>query len=245
MERVGRGRGRPRAHAARRSSSWPTPSPRAAGSRRASARRATAPSSSSRPTTRDEARRARRWPSSARPRRGAGLPPWPIATGRGDRRGRRRYDGRRGETDDPARLAGRLSVRGAAGAGRLDAAGAARGLRHRRSSPSRTPSPTVRGHLRRPLRRPVRRALPVQPPAGVVLGAAGRQPLEAVHLHLRGAGRAAVAPGADRPRADRDLPPGLQPRAVRPGVEGRVDRRVHGADHRPAHHRPRSRPRTD
>ena len=83
--------------------------------------------------------------------------------------------------------------------------------------------------------------LPVQPSAGAVLDPAGRQPVEGLHLHLRGAGRAALAPRADRPGARRDLPPELQRAAVRPVVEGRVDRRVHGADHRPAHHRPRPR----
>ncbi len=50
-----------------------------------------------------------------------------------------------------------------------------------------------------------------------------------------------VAPRADRPRAGRDLPPELQRPAVRPGLEGRVDRRVLGADHR-ARRAPRSRP---
>ena len=57
----------------------------------------------------------------------------------------------------------------------------------------------VRGDLRRPLRRPVGRALPVQPPARAVLDPSGRRPLEGLHLHLRGARRAALAPRADRP----------------------------------------------
>ena len=113
------------------------------------------------------------------------------------------------------------------------------GLRHPLQARAGHQARPVRRHLRRPLRRPVDRALPVPPPAGVVLDPPGRRPLEAVHLHLRGARRAALAPRADRPRAHGDLPPGLQPGAVRPGVEGRVDRRVHRADHRPPHHRSR------
>jgi hypothetical protein len=47
--------------------------------------------------------------------------------------------------------------------------------------------------------------------------------------------RRARAPGADHPRARRDLPAALQHRAVRPVLEGRVDRRVLlGPQHRPS-----------
>ena len=49
----------------------------------------------------------------------------PDRPGRGDQRGRETT----AASDDPARLAGRLPVRGAAAAGRLDAAGRGRGLR--------------------------------------------------------------------------------------------------------------------
>ena len=51
-----------------------------------------------------------------------------------------RDDGRR--ADDQARLAGRVPVRGAAGAGRLDPAGQPGRVRDPATSPSRTPSPT-------------------------------------------------------------------------------------------------------
>ena len=69
----------------------------------------------------------------------------------------------------------------------------------------------------------------------------GRRPVEGVHLHLHRAGRRAVAPGADRPRADGHLPPELQLAAVRPIVEGRMDRRVRRPHDSPAHDEPRPR----
>src|SRR5579864_6659961 len=51
--------------------------------------------------------------------------------------------------------------------------------------------------------------------------------MEGLHLHLRGAGREPVAPGADRQGAYRDLPAPVQRPAVRPGLEGHLDRRDH------------------
>ena len=103
----------------------------------------------------------------------AGLPPWPISAVDAVSEVE---DGRAAR--DPPRLARRLSVRGAAGAGRLDGAGDPGGVR----GPLPSPSPTnrvVRRHLRRPQRRPLDRGLPVPPPRGVVLGRAGRQQVEA------------------------------------------------------------------
>src|SRR5262249_16100601 len=110
-------------------------------------------------------------------------------------------------------------------AGRLDAAGRGGRVRDPLQARAGGPARAVRGHLRRPLRRSVRRALPFLPPPRPLLGAAGRVEVEGLHLHLRGAGRRARAPGADHPRARRDLPAALQHRAGRPVLEGRKDRR--------------------
>ena len=212
--------------ATRRSSSSPTRSPRSDGIasgigttqlRRPARRRGR------RPATR---RSSWRWRSSRGPRR---RPACRRGRSRGSRRSARTTTRRR-RGDRMIRLgslAG-LPVRGPARAGRLDAAG-------------RAPRSTRSSYKPEPETKPEQYAViyvghsddlsaerfPFKPPAGAVLGASGRQPVEGLHLHLRGARRPALAPRADRPGADRDLPPELQRPAVRPGVEGRVDRRVH------------------
>ena len=175
--------------------------------------------------------------------------------------GRRRWCGPRRSArtrtppDDPARLAGRVPVRGAPAAGRLDAAGRGGGVRDRLQARAGRQAGQVRGHLRGSLRRPVGRAVPVPAPARALLDQARRVQVEGLHLHLRGARRRQAAPGADRQGADRDLPAPVQRPAVRPGVEGRVDRRDHlvlprpgqgpgaAGDRRPARPSGRSRPR--
>ena len=86
--------------------------------------------------------------------------------------------------------------------------------------------------------------LPFNHPRSCLLDQAGGRSLQALDLHVRGARRSPLAPRADRPRAHRHLPPGLQPRSVRQRVEGPVDRRVQRAHGRPAHHRPRPRHRS-
>ncbi len=92
-------------------------------------------------------------------------------------------------SSDQARVARRLSVRGAAGAGGMDATCGRCGVRHRVQTGAGRRA--VRGHLRRSLRRPDDGALPLQPPAGRLLGAAGGRPLQALDLHVRGARRPA------------------------------------------------------
>ena len=139
----------------------------------------------------------RRWRS---PPRQAGLPPG-RSPGGGHRRGRRL--GRR--VIRLGSLAGYpFEGPGPSGVGRRRPV--AGGLRHLLPLRARGPARPTRGDLRRPQRRPVHRGLPVPPPAGPVLDRAGGEPLEGVHLHLRGAGRPALPPRADRPRADRRLP---------------------------------------
>ena len=192
------------------------------------------------------ARRRRR-----QPRRGdRARPPSEFARGRGARPGcpRRRWCGPRRSArtrttgHDPARLAGRLPVRGPAAARRLDPARGPRPCTRSCTSPSRTPSRSGTPSSTS--------ATPTTcPPSGSrsgtrarLLDAPGRAPSgrsTSATYEVPGGGRA--APGADRPRADRDLPPGLQRPAVRPGLERRVDRRVLRAHHR-AGRPPRPRP---
>ena len=150
------------------------------------------------------------------------------------RRGRSLKAGALSEDDDelttlhdPARFAGRIPVRGPARARRLDAAG-------------RRPRCTPIMYKPEPETKPEKYAviyvghaedlsaerLPFRPPERAVLGPARGQPVEGLHLHLRGARRAALAPRADRPGARRGLSPELQRAAVRQIVEGGMDRRV-------------------
>ena len=169
----------------------------------------------------------------------AGLPPWPVtraeAIGEDD-------DDRVGRARDPARLAGRLPVRGAAGARRLDAAGPPGA-----STPSLyKPEPEAKpeqyaviyvGHAddlsaeRFPFKHP--RA------ACWVRRAGSRWQVYICTYEVPGGLR------SHREQIARELAaiyrPSCNERAVRPGVEGRVDRRVLRADRRPAHHRPRPR----
>ena len=74
---------------------------------------------------------------------------------------------------------------------------------------------------------------PFNHPRAAVLDQAGRRPLEALDLHVRGAGRAPVAPRADRPRAHRHLPPGLQP-AISTTTRGKTSGSASTARPRPA-----------
>ena len=133
-----------------------------------------------------------------------------------------------GAADDPARLAGRLPVRGPAAARRLDTAAAPRRCTRSCTSRSRTPSRSKYaviyvGHAddlsaeRFPFQHP--RA------ACWIRRAGSKWKVYICTYEVPGGGRA--APGADRPRADRDLPAELQRAAVRPRLEGRVDRRDH------------------
>ena len=161
----------------------------------------------------------------------AGLPAGPIVTVEAVSEAEDDDAGPPGTARDQARLAGRVPVRGAAAARRVDPAGPPGRVRdHVQARTGRQTGP-VRGHLRRPLRRPCHRAVPVLPPARPLLGAPGRFPLEGLHLHVRGARWQPVPPGADHPRADRDLPAQLQQAAIRPVVAGRMDRRVHRPYH--------------
>ena len=109
---------------------------------------------------------------------------------------------------------------------RLDAAGrpAVYAIMYK---PEPDTKPAVRGDLRRPLRRPVGRAVPVPAPAVAVLDPAGRQPVEGLHLHRTRCPAGWLAPGADRQELTAIYQPRLQRAAVRPDLEGRVDRRVH------------------
>ena len=209
----------------------------AAGSPPASAARATARRSSSR------RRRATRPSRSAigRVRRGrgsaAGLPPWPVGPSAAAVETMTPSDEDEAPSD-PARLARRLPVRGAAGARRLD--------RRRRCAAVYAivckPDPTTAeqyaviyvGHVRRPVARSASRSTTRGPAAGCKR-AGNRCKLSICTYEVPGG--LALAPRADRPRARRDLPPELQHRAVRPRVEGRVDRRVPRAHRRPAHDR--------
>src|SRR5215469_11975688 len=128
-----------------------------------------------------------------------------------------------GDGDDPARLAGWLPVRGPSPASRLDPARGRRRLRdHLQAGPGAGPP---RGDLRGQLRGLVRGAVPVQAPPRGILDKAGRVEVAAVHLHLRDPRRYGGAPGADHPRADRELSPELQCGAVLPHLEARMDRR--------------------
>ena len=77
---------------------------------------------------------------------------------------------------------------------------------------------------------------PFQHPRGRLLGAPRRLAVEGLHLHVS---RCRVAPASHREPIAReltaDLPPALQRPAVRPVLEGRVDRRVRRPHDRPAH----------
>ena len=205
------------------------PSPGAAGSPRASARRATAPNSSSRPRTATRHSRSA-WRSSSA-RLSGGL----AAVAR--RAGRSRQRGRRAGGSRVIRLG---SLAGYPFEGPRALAG---------WTPPARPAVYAVVFKPEPAANPERYAVifvgqsddlsterfPFQHPrASCWVRRAGQ--VGGLHLHLRGARRAAITPGADRAGADRRLPAWLQPRAVRPGMEGGVDRRVPGAHHRAADH---------
>ena len=134
--------------------------------------------------SREDAVRARAPRSSTAAAAQAGLPAWPIAGRRRDQRGRRRDAV---SSSDPARLARRLPVRGPARARRLDAAGDARRVRDHVQAGAGDQARDVRRDLRRSLRDLSTERFPFNHPRGGVLDPAGRQPLEGLHLHLRGA----------------------------------------------------------
>ena len=231
MERGHRGRGRPGADPARRWSSWPTRSRRATASPPGSGRSrygAQLIVAGGQPGRGD--REGDRRSSGGRGR--AGLPAGAGGAGRGGQRGR----GRR--ADDPARLAGRLPVRGAPAARRVDRRRAARPSTRSCASRTRTTKPERYAVIyvdhaddlsaeRFPFR---------HPRAPCWVRRAGSQ-VEGVHLHLRGARRRPGAPGADRPRADRDLPAAAATTSSTTRRGRTSGSAVHRADHRPGSRR--------
>src|SRR6266498_1958767 len=126
--------------------------------------------------------------------------------------------------DDPARLAGRVPVRGPAPARRVDTPAGRCRLRDRVQARAGRQARPVRGHLRGSLRRPHRRAVPLPAPARALLGAAGRITVAGVPLNLWVAWRRPPARGPDGPGVDGYPPPRVQRPAVRPVGEGWLER---------------------
>ena len=192
MERVDRGRGRPRGEPRGGGRAGRRRRGPSAGSPPASAACTTARSWSSRPTT--GARRCER-ATAEFVRRGAraGLPPWPITTVEAI-----------SEDDDLLAMIRLGSLAGypfegprVLGGWTPPARPAVYAIMYKPDPARETYAVIYVGHSDDLSAE----ALPVQPPARAVLDPARGQPLERVHLHLRGARRPAVAPRADRRRS--------------------------------------------
>ncbi len=144
------------------------------------------------------------------------------------------------DSDDPARLARRLSVRGP-GCSPAGLRRPARRLRRHRQAGAGRQVRLVRRHLRRPRRRPVGRTLPVQASAGCVLDPsrrADRFKLSICTYEVPGGLR------SHREQITEELiaiyHPSCNPEQYDPSWKDEWIGEYTGADHRPAHHRPRS-----